>query len=120
MALKLKLSVFEHFTSRLTYRGLDKFKYINDKFEAIKLIERVKASPFGPFWEVGELTFSGALVHNLLLQKTKVENEKEDEIWFYVGKTNMRFGRLEFGLIFGLLMGIGPTEEEIEAKSSDR
>uniref|UniRef100_A0A803Q6C3 Uncharacterized protein n=1 Tax=Cannabis sativa TaxID=3483 RepID=A0A803Q6C3_CANSA len=84
MAHELKLLVYEHFTGRLIYCGLDRFKDIKAKFEATKLTEK-----------------------------------KEDEIWFYVGKTDMRFEQLEFGLIIGLPMGSGPTEEEIEAKFSD-
>ncbi|KAF4354406.1 hypothetical protein F8388_027340 [Cannabis sativa] len=65
------------------------------------------------------LTFSGALVHSLLLRKMKVDNEKEDEVWFHVGKNDMRFGWIEFGLITGLPMGSAPTKEEIEAKSNN-
>uniref|UniRef100_A0A803QI41 Uncharacterized protein n=1 Tax=Cannabis sativa TaxID=3483 RepID=A0A803QI41_CANSA len=96
MASELKLPVSEHFIGRLTYRGSDRFVHIKAKLYAMNLTERILAIPFEPFWEAGELTFSSTLVHN------------------------MRFSRLEFGLITGLLMGSGPTEEEIEAKSSDR
>ncbi|XP_060964749.1 uncharacterized protein LOC133033711 [Cannabis sativa] len=92
MALELKLPISSHFTGRLTYRGTDRFRYIKAKFTEMDLVDTVKASPFGHFWEAGELTFSGALVHSLLLQKMKVDTEKEDEC---------------------------PTDEEIHAKSND-
>ncbi|XP_060969515.1 uncharacterized protein LOC115713230 [Cannabis sativa] len=119
MAPELKLPITSHFTGRLTYRGTDRFRYIKAKFTEMDLVETVKASPFGHFWEAGELTFAGALVHSLLLRKMKVDTEKEDEVWFHVGRNDMRFGRIEFELITGLPMGSAPTDEEIHAKSND-
>ncbi|KAM6548176.1 hypothetical protein CsatB_019852 [Cannabis sativa] len=124
MAPELKLPVSSHFTGRLTYRGTDRSRYIKAgvtkaKFTEMDLVETVKASPFGHFWEAGELTFSGALVHSLLLRKMKVDTEKEDEVWFHVGRNDMRFRRIKFGLITGLPMGSAPTDEEIHAKSND-
>uniref|UniRef100_A0A803NHS8 DUF1985 domain-containing protein n=1 Tax=Cannabis sativa TaxID=3483 RepID=A0A803NHS8_CANSA len=119
MAPKLKLSLSDHFTSRLTYRGSNRFKDIKTTFEKYKLTEQVKVSPFKPFLEGRELNFSSALVHNVLLRKMKFNKEKEDEIWLYVGKTDLRFGRTEVGLITCLNMGTPPTYEKIQAKSSD-
>ncbi|XP_060959399.1 uncharacterized protein LOC133030619 [Cannabis sativa] len=121
MAPELILPLAEHFPGRITYRGNGYFASIKAKFEAFNLTERVKETPFGVFWNANELKFSGVIVHQLLLRKMKVSEVKNDEVWFYVGKTEARFGRSEFGLITGLKMSGGPSTEELNTLcESDR
>ncbi|XP_060969916.1 uncharacterized protein LOC115695232 [Cannabis sativa] len=121
MAPELILPVSDHFPGRITYRGNGYFASIKAKFEAFNLTQKVKETPFGVFWNASELKFSGVIVHQLLLRKKKVSEAKNDEVWFYVGKTEARFGRSEFGLITGLKMSGGPSSEELTAQcDSDR
>ncbi|XP_060974459.1 uncharacterized protein LOC133039583 [Cannabis sativa] len=121
MAPELILPLAEHFPGRITYRGNGYFASIKAKFEAFNLTERVKETPFGVFWNASELKFSGVIVHQLLLRKTKVTEVKNDEVWFYVGKTEARFGRSEFGLITGLKMSGGPSTGDLSTLcESDR
>ncbi|XP_060968725.1 uncharacterized protein LOC115720433 [Cannabis sativa] len=121
MAPELILPVSEHFLGRITYRGNGYFASIKAKFEAFNLTQKVKETPFGVFWNASDLKFSGVIVHQLLLRKKKVSEAKNDEVWFYVGKTEARFGRSEFGLITGLKMSGGPSSEELTAQcDSDR
>ncbi|KAM6567398.1 hypothetical protein CsatA_026526 [Cannabis sativa] len=121
MAPELILPLAEHFPGRITYRGNGYFASIKAKFEAFNLTERVKETPFGVFWNASDLKFSGVIVHQLLLRKKKVTEVKNDEVWFYVGKTEARFGRSEFGLITGLKMSGGPSTEDLSTLcESDR
>ncbi|XP_060972358.1 uncharacterized protein LOC133038280 [Cannabis sativa] len=113
MAPELILPLAEHFPGRITYQGNGYFASIKAKFEAFNLTERVKKIPFGVFWNANDLKFSGVIVHQLLLRKMKVTEVKNDEVWFYVGKTEARFGRSEFGLITGLKMSGGPSTEQL-------
>ncbi|XP_030506170.2 uncharacterized protein LOC115721066 [Cannabis sativa] len=113
--------IVEHFRGRITYRGNEYFTSIKAKFEAFDLTRKVKETPFGVFWNASELKFSGVIVHQLLLRKKKMSEAKNDELWFYVGKTEARFGRSEFGLITGLKMSGGPSSEELTTQcDSDR
>ncbi|KAM6564141.1 hypothetical protein CsatB_024139 [Cannabis sativa] len=51
----------------------------------------------------------------------KIKSDKPDEVHFYVGRKRCRFGRVEFGLVTGLNLLPGPTEEDIKQNgSSDR
>ncbi|XP_062074839.1 uncharacterized protein LOC133778835 [Humulus lupulus] len=116
MAPELVLPLSEHFPGRISYRGSRYFTAIKDKFEAFKLTDKVKESPFRSFWNASVLQFSGVIVHQLLLRKKKVSEVKNDEVWFYVGKTETRFGRSEFGLITGLKMSGGPSTAELNTQ----
>ncbi|KAM6560615.1 hypothetical protein CsatA_029854 [Cannabis sativa] len=121
MAPELILPLSDHFPGRITYRGNGYFASIKAKFEAFNLTQKVKETPFGVFWNASELKFSRVIVHQLLLRKKKVSEAKNDEVWFYVGKTEASFGRSEFGLITGLKMSSGPLSEELTAQcDSDR
>ena len=92
---------------------------IKDKFEEFNLLDRVRESPFKQFFERAPIQFSGAFFHQLMLHKIK--SDKPDEVHFYVGRKRCRFGRVEFGLVTGLNLLPGPTEEDIKQNgSSDR
>ncbi|XP_030497718.2 uncharacterized protein LOC115713376 [Cannabis sativa] len=113
----LIIPVSEHYTGRVTWRG-GSYYYtkIKAKFEEFKLWDRVRESPFKQFFEREPLQFSGALIHQLMLHKIK--SDKLDEVHIYVGRKRCRFGRVDFGLVTGLNLLPGPTEEDIEEKGS--
>uniref|UniRef100_A0A803QC13 Uncharacterized protein n=1 Tax=Cannabis sativa TaxID=3483 RepID=A0A803QC13_CANSA len=113
MALKLIVPFPEHFAGRVTYRGSGVFsKLIKPKFKKHSLTDRAKASPFGQFWQAGTLSFSSVLFHQLMLHKMIVNVEKDDKMWFYIARNEMKFGVVEFALITGLNFTKGPTDEE--------
>ena len=62
------------------------------------------------FFRAGQLNFSGALIHQLMLHK--VESKKADEGQFYISKRLTRFSIGEFALITGLSFAQTPSVEE--------
>uniref|UniRef100_A0A803P554 Ubiquitin-like protease family profile domain-containing protein n=1 Tax=Cannabis sativa TaxID=3483 RepID=A0A803P554_CANSA len=72
----------------------------------------MKGTTFGQFWKAETFAFSSVLVHQLMLHKMKVQVEKANEVWFYIGRNRARFGVVEFALIAGLNFMQGPSIEE--------
>ena len=73
----------------------------------------------GHFLDMSELTFSGILVHELLLREVHTSN-LEDEMWFYIGRKRIRFSRQEFVLITGLQMRDYPPAQQLHRKLGTR
>ncbi|KAJ4706646.1 Phospholipase-like protein [Melia azedarach] len=63
-----------------------------------------KQSCLGHFLDLQFLSFSGNLVHKILLHEVEIDGD-EQEMWFLIGETPMRFSRIEFALITGLTFG---------------
>ena len=121
MAPELIIPTSQHCPGRVEYRGSGIFNKIKTQFQKFNLIDRAKESPFGQFWRASTLTFSSVLFHQLMLHKMKVDFEKAEEVCFYVGRNETKFGVVEFALITGLNFSQGSTEDEKSAYSrSDR
>ena len=61
--------------------------------------------------------FQAQFIHSLLLRQICIPGGSEDELWFALGKTKVRFGKREFclctGLKFGRLSDIPSREYEV-------
>ena len=109
----------KHFPGRVTYRGSAYLDTLIEQFKRHGLIERAQACPLGQFFKAKPFSFSGVLLHQLMLRK--VESKKPEEGQFYLGNTLCRFGIAEFALVTGLNFGKSPSPDELkEHLSSDR
>ena len=110
MAPELIVPVEKHFPGRVTYRGTAYMKKLVTIFEKHGLMDRARQCPLGQFFCAGQLNFSGALIHQLMLHK--VESNKADEGQFYISKRLTTFSIREFALITGLSFAETPSVEE--------
>ena len=60
---RMIVTVDDHYTDRVTWRGQVAMKTIKDKFEDLKLLERAKECPFKQFFQAQPLQFSCVLIH---------------------------------------------------------
>ncbi|KAK2648720.1 hypothetical protein Ddye_016209 [Dipteronia dyeriana] len=69
---------------------------------------RLRASCFGHLLTMQQpVKFSGGIVHQLLLRDVH-HNGPSDEMWFMIGTHEVRFSKVEFGLITGLWFDVLP------------
>ena len=80
---KLIISVDDHYTGRVTWRGHLALNNIKSKLQDQQLLERVRACPFKQFFEAPTLRFFRVIIHQLLLRKMK--SDSRNEIHFEVG-----------------------------------
>ena len=64
---KLIVPIHNHYIGRVTWRGQVAMKMIKEKFEELKLVDKVKKCPFKHFFKAPSLQFSGVIIHQLLL-----------------------------------------------------
>ncbi|XP_062090026.1 uncharacterized protein LOC133796503 [Humulus lupulus] len=102
----------DHYVGRMTYRGSGRLTKLKKRFEEHGLLGRVNESVFGPFFTAPPFSFSGALVHTLLLRKVK--SPRGDEVHFLMGPNLCKFGVHEFAIITGLSCSCPPLAVDIE------
>ncbi|KAK0584849.1 hypothetical protein LWI29_019691 [Acer saccharum] len=87
------------------------------------LVEKFKQGPFGKYLDLKEpLKIYGQLIHNILKREIiHPKGQREDEMWFGLGKSKARFGQEEFCVCSGLNMGQLPegfaNNNEVEEDS---
>ncbi|KAK0596297.1 hypothetical protein LWI29_014458 [Acer saccharum] len=83
---------------------ITRLKSILQKFG---LVEKFKQGPFGKYLDLKEpLKIYGQLIHNSLKREIiHPKGQREDEMWFGLGKSKARFGQEEFCVCSGLNMG---------------
>lgn len=64
----------------------------------------IRQTCFGHLMDLQPLKFAGQLVHNVLLREV-VTHGLEQEMWFNVSGSLIRFSVVEFGLVMGLTFG---------------
>ena len=71
------------------------------------LVEKFKQGPFGKYLDLKELLkIYGQLIHNILKREIiHPKGQREDEMWFGLGKSLAHFGQEEFCLCSDLNMG---------------
>ena len=76
------------------------------------VVDKFKEGPFGRYLDlVQPLVIHGMLIYNLLKKEIILPNkQKDNEIWFGLGRQQARFGREEFCLCSGLNMGPLPKD----------
>ncbi|XP_062083121.1 uncharacterized protein LOC133789317 [Humulus lupulus] len=109
---KLDIPLEDHYVGRLSYRGSGRLTKLKKKFEEYGLLDRAKESIFGQFFNAPEFTFSGAMVHTILLRRIK--SLQEDELHFLIGSTPCKFGVHEFALVTGLNCSCPPLAIELQ------
>ncbi|KAJ4712336.1 Phospholipase-like protein [Melia azedarach] len=72
-------------------------------------LELFRQTCLGHLLDLKELSFSGNLVHKMLLHEVVTEGV-EKEMWFLVGGSTVRFSHVEFGLVTGLTFGPYPSD----------
>ena len=117
MAPGLIVPVESHFPGRVTYQGTAHMNKLVEIFQRHKLMDQAKGCPLRQFFSGATLNFSGALIHQLMLQK--VESKKVEEGQFYIAKKLTRFSIGEFALKTGLSFAETPSEADIEEHLSD-
>ncbi|XP_062075019.1 uncharacterized protein LOC133779032 [Humulus lupulus] len=96
----------------MTYRGSRRLIKLKKRFEEHGLLGRVDESVFGPFFTAPAFSFSGVLVHTLLLRKVK--SPRGDEVHFLMGPNLCKFGVHEFAIITGLSCSRPPPVVDIQ------
>ncbi|KAK0597303.1 hypothetical protein LWI29_023854 [Acer saccharum] len=71
------------------------------------LVEKFKQGPFGKYLDLKEpLKIYGQLIHNILKREIiHPKGQRQDEMWFGLGKSKARFSQEEFCVCSGLNMG---------------
>ena len=86
-----------------------KKKLITDIKEVLRscgMVQRFKQGPFGDYLDLPQpLRIHGLLIHNLLKREVIKPEQREDEIWLGIGRSQVRFGKEEFCVCSGLRMG---------------
>ncbi|KAJ4706590.1 Phospholipase-like protein [Melia azedarach] len=72
-------------------------------------LELFRKTCLGHLLDLKELSFSGNLVHKMLLHEVVTEGV-EKEMWFLVGGSTVRFSHVEFELVTGLTFGPYPSD----------
>lgn len=105
----LKIKKADHFQAQpTTLSHLWVIDKIREKLTETQY-QMFRKTCFGHFLDLQALKFSGNLVHHVLLHEVQKESV-ENELWFLVQNTPIRFSRMEFGLITGLNFGHYPQE----------
>ncbi|KAH0784943.1 hypothetical protein KY290_004541 [Solanum tuberosum] len=76
-----------------------------------------RGTPFGCFLDLPRVVVQNQLIHSLLLRQ--VVPEREDELWFKVNGTKLRFGLAELGIITGLRC-CGDADKGYESSDTNR
>ncbi|XP_062106960.1 uncharacterized protein LOC133818226 isoform X2 [Humulus lupulus] len=108
----LEIPMEDHYVGRMTYKGSGRLTKLKKRFEEHGLLGRVNESIFGPFFIAPPFSFSGALVHTLLLRKVK--SLRGDEVHFLMGPNLCKFGVHDFSIITGMSCSCPPLAVDIE------
>ncbi|KAK0596212.1 hypothetical protein LWI29_013689 [Acer saccharum] len=99
---------------------------MRDSLDKVGELKRFQDGVFRQFLELSHLRiFDGRLCQLLLCREVNHSGGNADEMWFRVGQTDIRFGKLEFCLVTGLQFGTIPTSvvrgyEDVEGGVLDR
>ncbi|XP_062094138.1 uncharacterized protein LOC133800203 [Humulus lupulus] len=108
----LEIPIEDHYVGCMTYRDSERLTKLKKRFEEHGLLGRVNESVFGPFFTTSIFSFSGALVHTLLLRKVK--SPRGDEVHFLMGPNLCKFGVHEFAIMTGLSCSCPPLAADIQ------
>ncbi|KAK0586769.1 hypothetical protein LWI29_012036 [Acer saccharum] len=79
---------------------------IKEVLTSCGMVQRFKEGPFGSYLDLPQPSkIHGILIHNLLKREVIIPEQREDEIWLGLGRSQVRFGKEEFCLCSGLKMG---------------
>ena len=79
---------------------------IKEVLRSCGMVQRFKQGPFGDYLDLPQpLRIHGLLIHNLLKREVIKPEQREDEIWLGIGRSQVRFGKEEFCVCSGLRMG---------------
>ncbi|KAK0586215.1 hypothetical protein LWI29_002914 [Acer saccharum] len=99
---------------------------MRDSLDKVGELKRFQDGVFRQFLELPHLRiFGGRLCQLLLCREVNHPGGNTYEMWFRVGQTNIRFGKLEFYLVTGLQFGTILTSvvrgyEDVEGGVLDR
>ncbi|KAI9162204.1 hypothetical protein LWI28_024884 [Acer negundo] len=106
-----------------------RFTELNRMRDSLDKVGELKCFQDGIFRQFLELPclriFGGRLCQLLLCKKVNHPGGNKDEMWFWMGQTDIRFGKLEFCSVTGLQFGTIPTGvirgyEDVEGGVLDR
>ncbi|KAK0587077.1 hypothetical protein LWI29_016939 [Acer saccharum] len=82
---------------------------IKEVLTSCGMVQRFKERPFGSYLDLPQPSkIHGILIHNLLKWEVIIPEQREDEIWLDLGRSQVCFGKEEFCLCSGLKMGSLP------------
>ncbi|OIT35866.1 PREDICTED: uncharacterized protein LOC109242805 [Nicotiana attenuata] len=106
----------KHFHTRISsHTNCEVVKLLKSKLDDRQL-QIFRGTAFGYFLDLPTVVVQNQLVHSLLLRQ--VVPKKEDELWFKVNGTKLRFGLAELGIITGLKC-CGDADKGYESSSTN-
>lgn len=107
----------KHFHTRVSsHTNCDVIKLLNSKLDDRQL-QIFRGTPFGYFLDLPHIVIQNQLIHSLLLRQ--VVPQREDELWFKVNGTKLRFSLAELGIITGLRC-CGDADKGYESSGPNR
>ncbi|XP_055817315.1 uncharacterized protein LOC129886586 isoform X2 [Solanum dulcamara] len=107
----------KHFHTRVSsHTNCDAVTLLKSKLDDRQL-QIFRETPFGYFLDLPHVVVQNQLIHSLLLRE--VVPEREDELWFKVNGTKLRFGLSELGIITGLRC-CGDADKGYESSGTNR
>ena len=110
----------------LVHQRFIELNRMRDSLDKVGELKRFQDGVFRQFLELPRLRiFGGRLCQLLLCREVNHPSGNTCEMWFRVGQTDIRFGKLEFCLVTGLQFGTIPTGvirgyEDVEGGVLDR
>ncbi|KAK4371910.1 hypothetical protein RND71_007294 [Anisodus tanguticus] len=106
-----------HFHTRVSsHTNCEVVKMLKSELDDRQL-QIFRETPFGHFLDLPHVVVQNQLIHSLLLRQ--VVPEREDEMWFKVNGTKLRFGLAELGIITGLRC-CGDADKGYESSGTNR
>ncbi|KAM3378711.1 hypothetical protein P3S68_011124 [Capsicum galapagoense] len=106
-----------HFHTRISsHTNCDVVNLLKSKLDDRQL-QIFRGTPFGYFLDLPHVVVQNQLIHSLLLRQ--IVPEREDEFWFKVNGTKLRFGLVELGIITGLRC-CGDADKGYESSGTNR
>lgn len=107
----------KHFHTRISsHTNCEVVKLLKSKLDDRQL-QIFRGTIFGYFLDLPNVVVQNQLIHSLLLRQ--VVPKREDELWFKVNGTKLRFGLAELGIITGLKC-CGDADKGYESSSTNR
>ncbi|XP_060218654.1 uncharacterized protein LOC132645599 isoform X2 [Lycium barbarum] len=107
----------KHFHTRVSSQtNCEVVKLLKSKLDDRQL-QIFRGTRFGYFLDLPDVIVQNQLIHSLLLRQVVPENE--DELWFKVNGTKLRFGLAELGIITGLKC-CGDADKGYESSGPNR
>ncbi|KAK2642107.1 hypothetical protein Ddye_023870 [Dipteronia dyeriana] len=94
----------------LAHQRFTELNRMRDSLEKVGELKRFQDGVFRHFLELPRLRFFGGRLCQLLLcREVNHPGGNTNEMWFRVGQTDIRFGKLEFCFVTGLQFEMIPT-----------